>query len=253
MAITTIDDVLNLIGRRADYDVKFLYNGSIEVEAYPYRLKLKAVMTIYHWIAQSVEDLNDKDEGYSSEPTEDIINFMIGDIPGNAFLEKYASCPVVFLERLAEAIEHEKNDPRVASAVLKRLSNLVKFVRTNPRPVLMALHKDEIEKLSIEMSRKGWNFVHVTDDSGLPALEFDVGDRYWGKIMLSDIVYDYEFSIDEYPDVTESGSANDIEERLRMWVRRDDVNTARKNAITLNRTYPATPPKSLNVTKPTRK
>jgi hypothetical protein len=88
---------------------------------------------------------------------------------------------------------------------------------------LVDLHNRKIDQLVGQMAKKGWRADKFTDDSGLPAIQFEIGERYSGTIMLHDVAYDYEFSIDGEPNLTESGTANDMENRLMAWMRSPEV------------------------------
>lgn len=226
LAITTINDILMAIGRREEYDTKLLDDGTLLVEAYPYVLKIKQNSPMFHWVVEAVDDPTDRDEGYSSTPTQDIVDFVKGDVPGGSMLDKYAAEQ---LRRMAAAILAGRCRPADVAAELRRVASRVRMADTGVS-ALIDLHRVEMKHLADQMTGKGWRIQEFKDDSSLPAIEFEIGERYTGKLMLHDVIYDYEFAVEGEPSVTKSGTTNDLEQEFRAWARSDAVDSAREAA-----------------------
>jgi hypothetical protein len=226
LALTTVDDILKLIGRRDEYDTRVLEDGTLEVDAYPYLISMKQNTPIFHWTVEAVQDSSDRDEGYSSSPTEDIIEFVKGEVPGGQFMDRFVTSALL---RIAKAVMSAECNPDDAALALRRLAARILHLGT-AESVLLTLHKMELGQLAGKMTKNGWRIQEFKDDSGLPALEYEIGEMYFGKIMLHDVMYDYKFVVHGSPNVTASGTTNDLEAEFKKWSKSDAVDEARENA-----------------------
>lgn len=237
--IETFDRIVKSIKSFGDVSILPEESGAVKILAWPYTLHVKQHDVLYHWTIQAKDDASDKDEGYASDPMDAIIEAMSdGDDMAGVLWNKISSDPVrlaSFLRSLA------KTSPTVRNKALRRIAGFMRKSDAAPNP-LLDLHEKEIEKLIRDMQARKWRAVKVRDDSSLPAIEFEIGDTFDGKIMLSKVMYEYEFSVDGKPEVTEKGVTDSVIRDLRDWAKRKDVELA-ADAV---ESSPTNPPKTVS-------
>ena len=217
--VETIDDIVSSIESFGDVDVTYGEGGSVKIEAWPYTVNVQQHEILYHWTLQAKDDPSDADEGFAADPLAEIVDSMSEGVPGAKFWEQYASSPdklAVFLRRLASSPSPE------GLAMLKKMATFLMVSGSGLSP-LLDLHRREIRPMAEKMKKKGWRAMEVKDDNGLPAIEFEIGDAYDGKIMLAKVLYNYEFNVDESPEISESGTSDSVMGRLKSWLYRNDV------------------------------
>jgi hypothetical protein len=222
--IETLDDIAKAIKSFGDISVIPNESGGIKIVAHPYTLYAKQADALYHWTLQAMEDPSDKDEGYSSDPLGSIRESLAGETPAGNMWEQFASSP----KRLSSFLRRLASDPeRPDTAFWLRKAFLVVATHMNP---LLDLHKREIGRLMREIESRGWRAQELDDSSGLPAIEFEIGERYEGRVMLSQVLYSYKFEVEGAPEVTENGATDSVVKSLKTWLHRKDVDDAAETA-----------------------
>jgi hypothetical protein len=220
-SVETLDDVIKSIKSFGDVNVLPDDAGSVKIEAWPFTIKVKQHDVLYHWTLQAIDDPSDRDEGFASEPLDEILESLSEDTPGGEIWKQFASNPqqlILFLRKISAGPVGRRE-----VLILKRIAGFL--AAGSPSP-LLSLHAKEIENLMKEMNDRNWRATAVEDDSGLPAIEFEIGETYEGKIMLSKVMYEYEFELEDHPDLAKSGISDSVIKDLREWTHNPSVSEA---------------------------
>lgn len=229
-AIETIDDIVRSIRSFGDVDVSPTEKG-IKIDAWPYSITIDRHETMFHWTLEAVDDPSDSDEGFAADPMEDILDSLSEETPGREIWKGLASSP----ERLAYALK--KIAARMASgklnrqdaAMVKKLAGALRCAA--PVSPLLQLHEQEADRMLKDMQRRRWQAHKVEDSSGLPAIEFEIGEEYKGKIMLAKALYSYDFSIADHPELSEKGVTDSVTKQLLAWLHTSEVEEAYSGAV----------------------
>lgn len=221
-SVETLDDIIKSIKSFGDVNIIPDDSGSVKIEAWPFIIKVKQHDVLYHWTLQAIDDPSDKDEGFAAEPLDEIIESLSEDTPGGEIWKGIASSPQqlsIFLKKIAAGPVG-----RQEVLILKRIAGLL--LAAESASPLLDLHDREIKNLMKEMNDRKWRATSMEDDSGLPAIEFEIGEAYEGKIMLSKVMYEFEFELDGHPDLTKRGISDSVVKDLRDWTHDPRVSEA---------------------------
>lgn len=254
-SVETIEEIIRSMAWKTDeMIVRPEGPSSVRIEAWPIIIKIKQHEVLYHWTVSAIDDPNDKDEGYASDPIEEILEFIYGSIPGGEKIKHISSNPTQ-LASLLRKISLERDERRIL-VYLRRIYGFMRKIARNPNPIL-DLHEIAMNNLKMNMDGRRWSLSEFIDDNGLPAISFEIANRYEGKITLADILYVYEFGIEGRPESIKHGVTNSIVFDLKMWVREismdnrfDDIwdkNEPQANPVV----NPAVGIKTTPVTRPT--
>jgi len=230
--IQTLDDVAKAIKSFGDVEVRPGDEpSSVKILAWPFVISVKQHETLFHWTLQAIDDPSDSDEGFAADPLDEILDSLSEETPGRDIWKQYAASPAK-LSALLRKLASNPTD-RKSIVLLKRIAGFLSAAEARPN-LLLDLHQREIQKIVRSMETRHWRASEVQDESGLPAVEFEIGEAYEGKIMLSKILYEYEFSVEKQPAVTEDGVTDDVVGHLKAWLHKPDVDEAAAEAERLD-------------------
>ena len=222
--IQTINDIAKSIKSFGDVDVRpDEESGSVVITAWPFTIRVKQHETLFHWTLRAKDDPTDNDEGYASDPLDEIVDSLSEETPGREIWKQVSSSP----KKLAAFLRRAAANPTAENVlILKRVAGFL-LAGSNPAVTyLLDLHEKSIHKIMRDMESRRWVAEEIEDDSGLPAVTFEIGEEYEGKIMLAKVMYEYAFSVENNDHLTEKGTSDNVVGSLRKWAKRPDVDEA---------------------------
>lgn len=188
------------------------------------RVSVSVTGTLYGVHVEAVDDPSDSEDVTTEDPLKAIAEFLSRDLPGGEHFERMSSSPAALataLAAVASSIGKMVMTKVAAVAALRRLAAAVpRTADSDGRPGL--------EDLESRARKKGWK-VRVKDGPHGEEMKVDVSGIYEATVTVEEIIYAYDFSIGDDPDLAESSTTDDPIRELERWYKRDDVQDAKED------------------------
>jgi hypothetical protein len=234
----------NLISKHEDFDIK------VEVEQ---------EKVFFNVIIEAEGDPSDRLEVTTDNPTEAIVDFVAGQVPGGKeTFQKYASDPTLFSQIIRRAATKIKDlGPKRTLAFVRQallvinFDSLIEFVRT----AADGLEKEsrgevEIDELARIMDGKNWD-VEITEDPGTSRAA--IKSNFYGfniDITPCCVQYGVEYIIEGYPESIWWETTYDPIKSFDEWIDSDRFEKVKEERGGYEGSEP---PESEPITKPITK